>query len=380
MGVSKLSAKQPWTAIWTPGVNLVNFFNLYDNKGNVTISAPTSIASTLDGPIQVARYGALTVNGGLTTAQRCRGLIVLSDSLTMGAGGHMSMTARGAAGASNWAVDKDIFVPQSITFTGKNTSYADFLKWIRQTGYCIFDPSMYACPPQGMGDVQCDWATWTPHGSAIVSAAGCGVGIHGVAIPAGSSFNGSTGEAGTNGGAGSGGRGGVSSAVAGATASSRSAPGTPWGGGPGGAGIYAGSSNIANAEPDMWGGRGGDSKGNGAAGGGAGNPGGTGVAPGLAGGNGTGGVLASICRGAVALAAGHLLSSLGSAGGDGVGAGSCGGGGSGGGPVSLLFGGALTGTPNLLASGGPAGTGAIPGGPGAAGSTQAKTFAQMGWS
>ena len=232
MAVSKLSAKQPWTAVWTPGVNLVNFYNLYDSKGDVTISVATSIPTTLDGPIQVARYGALTVNAALTASQRCRGLMPLCDSLSVGATGSISMTARGAAGSKNWAVDRDIFVPQSITFTGKNTSYADFLKWIQTTGYCIFDPSMYACPPPGMGDVTCDWATWTPYGSTIISAAGCGLGARGQYGGVGSYLSGYTGGAGTL-GTGGGGSGGM--AYAGGTCSG--SPGRPWGGGPGSAGV-----------------------------------------------------------------------------------------------------------------------------------------------
>lgn len=377
---AKAAKGSPWVAVWTPGVNLANFFNLYNSRGDVTIGVATSILTTLDGPIQVVRYGALTVNAALTASQRCRGLMPLCDSLSVGAAGSISMTARGAAGSKNWAVDRDIFVPQAITFTGKNTSYADFLKWIRTTGYCIFDPSVYACPPPGMGDVQCDWATWTPYGSTIISAAGCGAGVAGAAYPATSSLNGATGGAGTNGGTGGGGRGGMASGGAGAAAVARSAPGTAWGGGPGSAGIYVGSANLVNAEPDMWGRAGGPSQGNYDAGGGAGNPGGTGAAAGARGADGTGGILIGIVRGAISLAAGHAISALGSAGGNGVAANSCGGGASGGGSVNLFHSGALTGTPNLLATGGPAGTGSVLGGAGGTGSTRVQPFAQMGWS
>lgn len=356
MGVSRLSAKQPWVAVWTPGVNLANFFSLYDSRGDITISTPTFIPTTLDGPIQVARYGALTVNAALTASQRCRGLIILSDARSTGAAGSVSMTARGAAGAKNWAVDKDIFVPQAITFSGKNTSYADFLRWIRTTGYCIFDPSLYACPPPGMGDVTCDWALWTPYGNTIISAAGCGLGSFGT-----------NGSAGSNGGTGSGAAGGSYSGYSGIPA-----PGRPWGGGPGAAGN--GNNGWAPYTPDLYGGKGGISTNYG--GGGAGNPGGTGNAA-ANGNDGTGGVLIDICRGNVTLTAGHSLTSNGSAGGAG---GVCGGGGSGAGSVSLLYGGTLTGTPNLVAAGGPAGSGSSSSGyAGGAGSTQAKSFATMGW-
>ncbi len=373
MAVSKLSAKQPWTAVWTPGVNLVNFYNLYDSRGDVTISVATSIPTTLDGPIQVVRYGALTVNAPMTAAQRCRGFMPLCDSLSVGAAGSISMTARGAAGAANWAVDKDIFVPQAITFTGKHTSYADFLAWIRKTGYCIFDPSMYASPPPGMGDVTCDWATWVPYGSTIISTAGCGAG----ASPVGNS-TGNTGGTGTGGPGGGGG--GPAPYMWGA--GSPGAPGRVWGGG-------QGSGGGSNTLMDIWGRQGGSAN---CGGGGAGNPGGPsgGAAGGTAGASGTGGVVIIICRGSVTLTAGHSFSSNGSAGGAGYGGRdvpACGGGGSGGGFIGLYYGATLTGTVSYAANGGAGGTASgannnasnYNGGPGGAGVMQTKAFSTMGW-
>ena len=372
MGISKLSVKQPWTAVWTPGVNLANFFALYDSKGDVTISVATSIPTTLDGPIQVARYGALTVNAAVTVSQRCRGLIVLSESLSVGAAGSISMTARGAAGASNWAVDKDIFVPQAITFSGKNTSYADFLKWIRTTGYCIFDPSLYACPSTGLGDVTCDWATWTPYGSTIISAAGCGVGAVGKYIGAGNA--GGAGSQGPGGG-GSGGNYNAGYSISGAK-------GRPWGGGSG----SAGGNITPQVPPDYYGGPGGNSavSSSVSGGGGAGNPGGAGVSGGSSGADGTGGVLLVICRGNVSLTTGHTFVSHGSNGGAATGqAYNCGGAASGAGFLGLYYAGALTGTPSMTANGGTGGIGtatAYNGGAGGAGKTEAKPFATMGWS
>ena len=379
MAVSKLSAKQPWTAVWTPGVNLVNFYNLYDSKGDVTISAATSIPTTLDGPIQVARYGALTVNAALTAAQRCRGLIPLCDSLTVGAAGSISMTARGAAGAKNWAVDKDIFVPQSITFSGKNTSYADFLKWIRTTGYCIFDPSMYACPPPGMGDVTCDWATWTPYGNTIISAAGCGIG-GGPGLGNQSYSHGGVGGTGTAGGTGGGGGGGAAYSGSGC----QGGPGRPWGGG---AAAASTAQSGCNTGPDPWGGQGGSSVNTGsnynAMGGGAGNPGGNGSAPGNKGGDGTGGILFCLCRGNATLAAGAVLSANGVQGGSALGSNtSAPGAGSGAGSVALVHGGTLSNAGSMTAVGGaygPSTANYALGGQGGAGSTQAKSFAAMGW-
>ncbi len=349
MGVSRLSAKQPWVAVWTPGVNLVNFFSLYDSRGDITISTPTSIANALDGPIQVVRYGAGVINASLTLAQRGRGFIPLFDYLSMGAAGAISMTARGAAGSPHWAVSKDIFVPQAITFTGKNTSYADFLRWIRQTGYCIFDPSMYACPPPGMGDVQCDWATWTPYGSTIISAANCGVGgAYSYAAVTGN-YQGASGTAGSNGATGGGGAGRYN-APSTAAVNGGGADGHVWGGGPGGGGSYNNVSALLSRSAFPYGGI----AGLGATAGDGGLP---------------GGLLITIVRNNVALTAGHVISANGLAG---TAVNSTEGGGAGAGSASIFYGGTLTGTPNLTATGGPPN--------GGAGSTQVKTLAQMGWS
>ncbi|KAF0235048.1 MAG: hypothetical protein FD177_207 [Desulfovibrionaceae bacterium] len=377
---NKEKITQPWTWTWTPGDDLVNFFALYDSRGDVTISAPTSIATTLDGPIQVARYGALVVNAALTASQRCRGLMPIADTLNMGAAGSISMTGMGAAGSSKWAVGKDIFVPQSITFTGKNTSLAQFLAWIRQTGYCIFDPSMYASPLPGMGDVQCDWATWTPQGTAIVSATGGGAG--GGALSAASSgvgVAGNVGGAGNSGGTGGGGSGGTfHSVVAGGTWGGNGGQGRVWGGGPGAGATYDAGSITVSLPADPYTGPGGAGNNyGGVVGGGAGNPGGApGSGGGSAGGNGVGGILVVIVRGAVNLTAEHVISANGIAGGNAT---NCGGGGSGGGSASLIYLGVLTGTPNIIATGGAGGTGTYAGGAGGIGHAGNKTFATMGW-
>jgi len=364
MGVSKLSAKQSWTATWTPGVNLTNLFALYDSLGDVTINTATAVPTTLDGPIQMVRYGTLTVNAAMTASQRCRGWMPLADTLVMGAAGRMGMDARGAAGARNWAVDKDIFVPKSITFTGKNTSYADFLRWIRQTGYCIFDPSMYACPPPGMGDVQCDWATWTPFGSVIISAAGCGARLGGLggAGGSGTSIAGATGYVGSSGGTGGGGRGCYYYSGGGAGCGHQySGAGRVWGGGAGG------GSTVDDGAPsglgaDQYGGIGGWSYGAG-----AGNPAGNGTA------SGTGGILIVICRGNVSIASGSSLTASGVAAAAGY---AYSGGSSGGGSVSLFYGGSCVNNGTIAAPGGSYGNG----GAGGSGSTTSTTIAAMGWS
>ncbi len=354
---------QQWSFTWTPGAALANFFALYnfdshaDANGDFTTTGATSIATTLDGPIQVARFRGLTVNHALTPSQRCRGLMPIADTLAVGAAGAISMTGMGAAGSSKWAYNRDIFVPQSITFTGKNTSWAQFLAWIRQTGYCIFDPNMYANPLPGMGDVQCDWATWTPYGTTIIPVSGCGA--H-VMSPA------SVGIAGTSGGTGSGGCGGLNPI-------STTGAGRPWGGGGG----SAGANGSGQASPDDWGGVGGTAYASGMAGG-AGNPGGAGGGGGAtAGTSGTGGILLVLARVSATLTGGHGFYANGSTGGNG--SGQCGGGGSGGGSANLLCIATPTGTPNLTATGGAGGTGTSAGYAGGAGSTRSTTFAAMGW-
>lgn len=333
MAVSKLSAKQPWTAVWTPGVNLVNFYNLYDSKGDVTISTPTAIPTTLDGPIQVVRYGALTINAALTGSYRCRGLFLLCSSLAMGAVGSFSLDYLGAAGSRHWVANKDIFVPKSITFTGKNTSYAEFLKWIRQTGFCIFDPSLYACPPQGMGDVQCDWGTWVPLGSVLLSAAGCGGGANVVqVVVAGYNGVGTAGGAGTLAPGGGGSAGSTNSVYGGC-----SGPGTPWSGGSPGGVLSNGSLH--------------------------GGPAGSGLRP--------GGFGIIFCSGNATLASGHAFTSKGEN------ATAAYYGCPGGGRIGLTRGGTLTGAFNGVATGGICSSYGANGGTGVATDS---TFASMGWS
>lgn len=375
---SDQSTTQPWTYIWTPGINLANFFALYDSLGTKDRAA-YSVSTTLDGPIQVERYGALTVSGLMTASQRCRGLIVLADSLSVGASGVISMTARGARGAVNWAVGRDIFVPASITFTGQNTSLAQFLAWIRRTGYCIFDPSMYACPPPGMGDVTCNWATWTPYGQTLIkSEVGNGLGAAG-----NGAFNtatGATGGTGSNGPGGGGGGGAMTTYVT----SMPGGPGNPWGGGAAGGGSNALDVKLPGKVVDQYGGKGGDADHTGGnSGGGAGNPGGIGYGTGSAGSSGTGGVLFVFVAGGVTLSGGTPFESKGSQGGAAGATVSSSGSGSGGGKIAVIHKNAMTGTFTTSVAGGLAGTGGsngvYTGGPGGAGHAEEKPFSTMGW-
>ncbi len=365
-GAGQAAKNGPWMQSWVPGPGLANLFALYPSRGAATITTATSIPSTLDGPIQVVRYGALTVNAALTLTNRCRGGVILADSLSMGAAGAFSMSARGAAGCSKWA-NQDIGIPTSIALSGRTFSQRAFLNWLATTGYCIWDPTLFAAPLPGMGDVQADWADWPAKMAAIVSAAGCGARIASPWVPTGN--HGYTGSAGSLGGTGGGGSGAAS--FGGVATWLPNTPGLVWGGGAGQNGQT--SLQLTDIPADWWGGKGGSIVATSNAGGGAGNPSGSG----LTASSGTGGVLVVIVRGNVTLAAGHALSSNGM---PGESSSSGGGGGSGAGSVSLFYGGSLTGTPNMTATGGAYGTGSpYHGGAGGAGSTQVKTFAQMGW-
>ena len=337
---------KPWVMPWAPGAGLSGLFNLYPSLGDLTLAA--DIATTLDGPVQVVRYGALTVNAARTVTSRCRGLVVLCDSLTMGASGSLSVAGKGAAGGPA-LVSQNIVLPTSMVLTGKKTSQVDLFAYLAATGYFIGDPNLFAAPPPGMGDVQADYTNWPGRGTAIITAANCGLGGNYAYAAVTGNYAGMSGTAGTNGAPGGGGAGRYN-APSSAAVNGGGADGHVWGGGAGGGGSYNNGSAPLSRSASPYGGIVGlgASAGNGGAG---------------------GGVLIVIARNNVSLTAGHVFSADGLAG---TTVNSTEGGGGGGGSVSLFYGGTLTGTPNLTA------TGASPNG--GAGSTQTKTFAQMGWS
>lgn len=364
MGVSRLSAPQAWIKDWTPGANLSNLFALYPSLGSAYYGSNYNIPTEIDGPIKVLRYDSLSIgtNTTVSVTNRCRGLVILYDSLYMTSSSVITMAGRGAAGSPKWA-NQDILIPNTLRLQGRSTSYRDFAAWVAANGYAIFDPTLFACPLPGMGDVQADYASWPARGATIISAAGCGVASVDVA-------NGTPGHAGSNGGCGGGGQGGTG------YGSSRGAPGRVWGGGPGGGGSASASGLNAADSYGGPGGAGGPAASNN--GGGAGNPGGAASGTGVAGAAGTGGVLILIGRGNATLNYGHALSSNGMPGGD-SGASGGGGAGSGAGSVSFFYGGTLTGSPNLVATGGPAGAGGLAGSAGGVGGTRVATLTQMGW-
>ena len=346
MAIKRLAPRNNWTTAWAPGANLSGLFSLYPSLGDVTLAA--NLATTLDGPMQVFRYGALTINTARTVTNRCRGAVILCDSLAMGASGSFSMTAKGAAGSVKWA-NQDVLVPTSAVFSGKHTDRAAFLAYLAATGYAIFDPTLFACPPPGMGDVVADYTSWPGRGTTIISAAGCGAGAwYNASVSLwGASYMGGAGNAGGAGSQGCGGGGsgcwigyGGTQVTAGAGMA-----GHPWGGGFASLGAAGCITDCADRVPD-----------------------------GL-----PGGVILVIVRGNVSLTTGHTIDARSFASGN-AGAGS-----PGGGFAGLYYSGSLSGTPNILAGVG-SNNGALTfgnvtysGGAGGAGSAQAKTFATMGW-
>ena len=355
-----------WTqelAIAPPGALAAPLFAMYPSLGDTTIATATNIDTVQDGPMKIVRYGALTVNALLTTTQRCRGLMILCDSLVMGASGKISMTARGAAGSAKWPL-YDITIPQSVRLSAKYISQRAVIDYITQNGIWIGDPVFWAFPDSEIGDCR---ASITAGSVALLSALGCG--------NVDTSMSG--GIAGTNGGTGSGAAGqGYYMGVG------WPGHGKPWGGGPGGGGAAASASApVGGPQADKYGGQGGKgySYNSGCyAAGGTGNPGGEGSpSGGPAGNDGTGGDLIIICRGNITRNSTDSIESNGVAGvACTVGTYKANGGPSGGGHVSILSGGSTSGSGNTTANGG-ASPGSTP--TGGAGSVVTKTFAQMGW-
>lgn len=339
------------------GSSLRNLFALYPSRGDVTISTATNIDTLTDGPIQVVRYGALTVNAAVSAANRCRGLCILCDSLALGAAGSLSMTGKGATGSPTW-VRRDILVPLAIRLTGRKTTYRDFAAWLALHGYAIFDPTLFACPLPGQGDVIADYGAWS--GTAIISNNGCGYGGSPSAVGSYGSVSlarVSTGFAGNNG---------------------SNAPG---GGGSGGCYAYGANTGDAGGHQVAFGGRGGYAA---PWSGGARGIGGNAVVGSDAypyGGStpGPGGVLLIIVRGNATLASGHALTA------NGISDSTLYAGAVGGGKVGLYYGGALTGSPNMAAAGAAAAytlaaTGFVStGGKGGDGHAETRTFSAMGW-
>lgn len=355
-------AVQEWAATLSVGKSI---FDYYDSLGDVNISAPTTVSSTLDGPMVVYRCKSLTLSAALSLQYRCRGLMVLVDGdLTINSGGQIDVTGRGARGHAGMALH-DLVIPDSISANSDRLSRRSLLKYIRKSKFAICDRWMW--DDWGMVD-GVSVLEWTG-GTILLAASGCG----GRSAPA----HQANGAAGTNGGTGAGGHGSQLNTPLNCNGSGR-----PWGGGSGGPGV----NGTPAISADDYGGVGGDATygQNLYSAPGAGNPGG---GPGNAGyctaaQDGTGGILFIICKGNVTINSGGLVSANGRNGGGNTYAGQgMSGGGSGGGHISIIHGGTYANSGTVQASGGSGGLGAhdIPGGYGGAGSVVTKTFAEMGW-
>jgi len=398
MGIYKFSyapSESSWSYEWTPGADLANLYALYPSQGNVTISEPTNIVTTEDGPVQVAAYDDLTVNAKLSTTKRCRGLILLYRNIHIGAAGDISMTGRGAKGHGGWVVD-DLTVPESVTISGRYGSPQAVLRLIGERGWYIGDPNLWSSPPPDLAAFGV--AATIVKGAALVSAAGCGRGASGV--KSAGAITGSPGQAGTDapgGGASGGAYGQGSSYVAQSAGGGR---GYPWGGGPasGPTGHNGGAYSCDSVPPGgtssevgQYCGKGGDAVYQMTGGGSAGNPGGRGLTDygGSAeyGKDGTGGILIGIGHGNTSIDAGGVVQADGMKGGDVVSVASysaVAGSGSGAGRVLLAYSGSCTNNGTVRAGGGPEGVASGPGtningAPGGAGGVAVKPFTEMGW-
>lgn len=347
---------------WTHTLPLgQGIFDFYPSQGDLTVPASGMVVPNLeDGPITISRHGTLEINGPFTKDKRDRGWCVLCDDLILGAGARIHMNGKGAAGSPKWAI-QDITLPNAVVLSGRQTQYNDFAAWLRANNYAVFDPTLFACPLPGMGDVTANYASWPASGPVLVSATGCGAvtaRYYGGAHPAGSTIavTGPGGYAGTNAPGGGGGGGNLlptggnslgqgNDAMCGTTGSRA----FPWSGGIRGLqGVYAtgySESPFATSTSD--------------------NDGDPYSAIST---SRPGGLLIVLVRNSVTATAGHLLSANATT--DGVVAA-----GHGGGRVFFAHGGALSGTLNMTATGGAPGAYCGHGGAGAVTST---TFAAMG--
>jgi len=390
----KAGGIQPWNDVFTFGKDIRNF---YESRGDVTIVGTHEIATLLDGPEKVVRFGRLTVGDGttltvLTTTARCKGLTIICDELIVKANATIKMTARGAR------VDRgddprfpfiDFLIPNKIGLYSEAMSRKAALELIAKLGLAPWDRGFWDSDG-GLLGLNCSIVE--AGATLLLSVAGCGASRAGMLNY--TSVNGSAGNAGVDGGVGSGGVGGVH--CTGTGQSANSGAGSPYAGGSGSGGAGGGAWSATAPCPGVPvfsgpGGPGGMAWTNAAitadqypgySGGGAGNPGGK---PGSMGGgstgtSGCGGKLVIICYGNITVESGGKIESNGSAGGAGSSPGSCGGG-SGGGHISIIHAGTYTNSGTVQCAGGAGGTGGVTsGGAGGAGSVVTKTFAQMGWS
>ena len=405
-----IGAVQPWSQAVTlaeAGKGCDGLFGLYDSLGDKTLVGANTVATLLDGPEKVVRYGALTMGDGttptsLTAANRCKGLVILCDSLTVKANATLHMTGRGARVLTN---DDPFFpfidyrIPFKISLDSSRMTLAQALAVIKSQGLAPWDVGTFQHVVAGMFGFNLGVSL---AGSAtFILASGCGLGA--AYRYSANVSTGAPGFAGANGGMGGGGGGG-SNAISGDCYFGRAGTGCPYSGGSGGGGTcHESVSNNVKVMPTPYSGPGGKggrefqmvNQGGYAmdnttqsphyGGGGAGNPGGLAGSsvnqfPGE---NGCGGKLTIICRGTVTVQSGGKIEANGMKGGSSQNYG--GGGGSGGGHISIISPNAVSNAGTIQSAGGIGGanggpdSASVKGGDGGAGSVVTKTFSDMGW-
>jgi hypothetical protein len=137
---------QPWLqniSVGQSGNNLAVLKELYDKRAETSLTGTVTLASTLNGPMQVYRFGDVTLNGATVTVQnKCRGAFLIFDSLTVtGSASAIHMNGKGATDV-DWE-DYDLSVPQVLSLSSDKISLAATLKMIRANGWFVGDPQLW---------------------------------------------------------------------------------------------------------------------------------------------------------------------------------------------------------------------------------------------
>lgn len=136
----------PWSHVLQlsgVGQGLGALASFYTPRTETNITGTLEIASTLDGPIQVARFGDVTLNGATITVDNpCRGLFVICDSLTTtGTASTIHMNGKGAINYI-WE-DYDLTIPQSVALSSSSVSLQYVLNMLRAENYFVGDPQLW---------------------------------------------------------------------------------------------------------------------------------------------------------------------------------------------------------------------------------------------
>lgn len=375
---------QPWSAEFAVGKNIRSF---YTSLGDAILTGTNTISATLDGPEKVVRYGALTIGDGstlttLTTTNRCKGLTILCDSLTVRNNATLHMTGKGARVMTNddpFFPFIDFKIPNRISLSSSMMSQAGVLALIKSLGLAPWDQGTWQSVVSALYGV--NWGISQAGECVLGAVANCGVGANGC----GAGYQASA--AGVTGGAGVGMPSGGGSGAAGCSsfAYCLSSPGnnaSPYGGGSGSAAasnaanqaFWFGPYDGGNTIKDRYSGPGRVGQSNDViTGGGAGNPGSAGSGGG-AGGNGVGGKLVIICFGQVTVQSGGKIEANGMPGGSGT----LGGGNSGSGIIYIVTPSGLYANSGTVQCTGGTPVGSILGGAGGTAAPVVKTFTDMG--